>query len=89
MHREHPGVVGAVVAGGEPPALDGERVDDPVVMVGDRPSTDGRFADLVGLPFALVLSGVTSPEAPPTEPAPAYVAADLAALVAQYGGSLA
>lgn len=70
-------------------ALLRERVDDPVVMVGDRPSTDGRFAALVGLPFALVLSGVTSPEAPPTEPVPAFVAADLAALVDQYGGSLA
>jgi len=65
------------------------RVADPVVMVGDRPSTDGRFAELVGLPFALVLSGVTSAEAPPTEPAPAFVAADLATLVDQYGGSLA
>ena len=56
-------------------------------MVGDRPSTDGRFADAVGVPFGLVLSGVTSPEAPPLEPAPAHVAADLAALVDQaYGG---
>ncbi|HVF31469.1 MAG TPA: HAD-IIA family hydrolase [Acidimicrobiales bacterium] len=63
------------------------RVDDALVMVGDRPSTDGRFAERVGVPFALVLSGVTRPDAPPSEPAPAQVAADLAALVAQvYGG---
>jgi 4-nitrophenyl phosphatase len=64
-----------------------KRVDDPEIMVGDRPSTDGRFAERIGVPFGLVLSGVTSPQAPPTEPAPARVAADLAALVAQaYGG---
>ena len=62
------------------------RVSDPELMVGDRPSTDGRFAEAVGIPFGLVLSGVTSPEAPPLEPPPAHVARDLAALVAQYGG---
>jgi HAD superfamily hydrolase (TIGR01450 family) len=63
------------------------RVDDPEMMVGDRPSTDGRFAERVGIPFGLVLSGVTSPEAPPVEPAPARVADDLRSLVAQaYGG---
>jgi 4-nitrophenyl phosphatase len=63
------------------------RVDDPVIMVGDRPSTDGRFADRVGVPFGLVLSGVTSASAAPIQAAPGRVAADLAALVAQaYGG---
>jgi 4-nitrophenyl phosphatase len=67
-----------------------QRVDDPELMVGDRPSTDGRFAEALGVPFGLVLSGVTSPEAPPLEPPPARVARDLAAMVAQaYGGSLA
>jgi 4-nitrophenyl phosphatase len=59
------------------------RVADAELMVGDRPSTDGRFAEAVGVPFALVLSGVTRPDAPPSEPTPARVAADLAALVAQ------
>jgi 4-nitrophenyl phosphatase len=64
------------------------RVADPEIMVGDRPSTDGRFADRLDVPFGLVLSGVTAPEAPSPVPAPARVAADLAALVAQaYGGS--
>ncbi len=29
------------------------------VMVGDRPSTDGALAAQLGIPFALVLSGVT------------------------------
>lgn len=63
------------------------RVADPEIMVGDRPSTDGRFAERIGVPFGLVLSGVTASAAPPVEPAPARVAADLSALVAQaYGG---
>lgn len=64
-----------------------QRVDDPELMVGDRPSTDGRFAEAVGIPFGLVLSGVTSPEASPLVPPPARVARDLAAMVVQaYGG---
>ncbi len=55
------------------------------VMVGDRPSTDGALADVLGWPFALVLSGVTAPEAPPggervPDPPPPLVADDLAAL---------
>lgn len=32
-----------------------------LLMVGDRPSTDGRFAVTLGCPFALVRSGVTKP----------------------------
>lgn len=56
------------------------------VMVGDRPSTDGDFADRLGWPFALVLSGVASStpgpgEEPVPDPAPPYLARDLAALV--------
>jgi 4-nitrophenyl phosphatase len=56
------------------------------VVVGDRPSTDGAFADALGWPFALVLSGVTRPDASAggesiPEPPPPLVAADLAALV--------
>ena len=31
-----------------------------VLMVGDRPETDGRFAALLGCRFALVRSGVSS-----------------------------
>jgi 4-nitrophenyl phosphatase len=64
------------------------RVDDPVLVVGDRPSTDGLFAERLGLPFALVLSGVTKADAPPMEPAPTHVVADLAELVAQTYGEL-
>lgn len=51
------------------------------VVVGDRPSTDGRFAVALGVPFDLVLSGVTTVDDLPVEPEPARVAADLAALV--------
>jgi 4-nitrophenyl phosphatase len=52
-----------------------------VVMVGDRLDTDGRFAVTIGCRFALVLTGVTTAREVPTDPAPAFVAADLAALV--------
>src|SRR5439155_5373719 len=34
-----------------------ERLGPTGVVVGDRPSTDGAFADALGWPFALVLSG--------------------------------
>ena len=37
---------------------------DVVAVVGDRPSTDGQLADRLGVPFALVLSGVTRPGQP-------------------------
>jgi 4-nitrophenyl phosphatase len=52
------------------------------IMVGDRPSTDGRFARLLGVRFGLVLTGVTKPGHGALEPAPDVEAADLAALVA-------
>jgi glycerol-1-phosphatase len=56
------------------------------VMVGDRPSTDGALAMLLGWPFALVLSGVTGRVAPPggetiPEPPPPIVGDDLASIV--------
>jgi 4-nitrophenyl phosphatase len=55
------------------------------VVVGDRPSTDGALAAALGWPFALVLSGVTAPVAPPggeaiPDPPPPFVADDLGAL---------
>jgi glycerol-1-phosphatase len=52
-----------------------------VMLVGDRPSTDGLLAQRIGAPFALVLSGVTHREDLPVEPEPDQIAADLAALV--------
>jgi glycerol 3-phosphatase-2 len=58
------------------------------VVVGDRPSTDGALAAALDWPFALVLSGVTQRDPRPggetiPEPAPPFVAADLAELVPQ------
>ena len=38
-------------------------VPERVVMVGDRPETDGRFASVLGCRFALVRTGVSSPGA--------------------------
>jgi ribonucleotide monophosphatase NagD (HAD superfamily) len=52
------------------------------LVVGDRPDTDGRFAQLIGAAFALVLSGVTGPRDLPVSPSPVLVAADLADVVA-------
>jgi 4-nitrophenyl phosphatase len=52
------------------------------VLVGDRPSTDGLMARALGAPFAFVRSGVTA-EAP-TDPAPDFVGADLAEVVAGF-----
>lgn len=56
------------------------------VMVGDRSTTDAAFAEALGWPFALVLSGVTALAAGPGEepvpdPAPTILGADLAAIV--------
>lgn len=53
------------------------------VMVGDRPDTDGRFAEAMGVDFALVLSGVTTADMLPVIPAPRWVGQDLADVVAQ------
>lgn len=51
-----------------------------MVMVGDRPSTDGLFAQTLGCRFALVRTGVTEPGADPGV-AVDFDTVDLAALV--------
>lgn len=61
------------------------RVGDTGVVVGDRPDSDGRFAQALEYEFALVLSGVTGADDLPVSPAPRYCAPDLAALVDQMG----
>ena len=63
--------------GSNPPAQDRRRL----LMVGDRPSTDGGMAVTMGARFGLVLSGVTSSADLPVEPNPDVVAQDLSALV--------
>lgn len=67
-------------------ALLRERVPDATIIIGDRPSTDGLLAERLGVKFGLVLTGVTSEEDLPVEPAPDVVAPDLATLVAQEYG---
>ncbi len=62
-------------------ALVRERLGPSGLMVGDRPETDGLFAEAVGYDFGLVFSGVTKPADLPVEPDPAYSADDLAAMV--------
>jgi 4-nitrophenyl phosphatase len=56
----------------------GGRID---VVVGDRPDTDGQLARNLGVPFALVLTGVTTADDLPVQPQPDLVAADLADVV--------
>ena len=55
--------------------------NDDTVLIGDRPSTDGLMAERLGVPFLLVLSGVTAEEEVSRDAPPAAVAANLAALV--------
>ncbi len=54
---------------------------DGVVLVGDQPDTDGRLAERLGIPFALVDSGVTAPGTPAGTCPVALRAADLPTLV--------
>ena len=55
-------------------------VMDGAVMIGDRPETDGEFAVQLGIPFALVRTGVT-PAGVTVEPVPGFDAPDLGTLV--------
>ncbi|MGD0809478.1 MAG: HAD-IIA family hydrolase [Acidimicrobiales bacterium] len=56
------------------------------VVAGDRPETDGLFAQRTGSRFGLVFSGVTQPSDLPVDPTPDLVARDLAELVKKYLG---
>jgi HAD superfamily hydrolase (TIGR01450 family) len=60
-----------------------QRAGNVSMVVGDRPSTDGALAQRLGVPYALVLSGVTAPHDDLPTPAPDRVATDLLALVEQ------
>jgi 4-nitrophenyl phosphatase len=89
-------VAAVQTAGGRAPEVAGKpepamaalvraRYAHPVVMIGDRPSTDGAFAAQLGVPFALVLSGIAGAdgEEPIPDPMPAFLAADLGELAPQ------
>ncbi len=60
------------------------RAPDASMVVGDRPSTDGALARRLGLPFALVRTGVTSDGREPMVVEPDEEAADLETLVARH-----
>ncbi len=68
-------------------ALVRERVGRVEAVVGDRASTDGALARNLESRFILVLSGVTSQEDLPVDPAPDLVTADLAAAVTTWLGT--
>jgi HAD superfamily hydrolase (TIGR01450 family) len=51
------------------------------ILVGDRPSTDGRMAERLGVKFALVMTGVSDSGDVPDDPAPGHVTDDLGTLV--------
>ena len=55
------------------------------LVVGDRLDTDGLLARRLGVPFGLVLSGVTREQPTGGEAVPAHVGADFAELVAALG----
>jgi HAD superfamily hydrolase (TIGR01450 family) len=63
-----------------------ERLGDVSIVIGDRPDTDGAFAERLGARFALVLTGVTPPGHGPVDPAPALEAPDLALLAGRLLG---
>jgi 4-nitrophenyl phosphatase len=60
----------------------GDAADDGI-LVGDRPDTDGLMAKRLGFRFALVFTGVTSPDDLPVDPEPDVVGDDLAGVVDQ------
>ncbi|MDA8074802.1 MAG: HAD-IIA family hydrolase [Actinomycetota bacterium] len=57
-----------------------ERVARIAAVVGDRPSTDGALARRLGVPYALVLTGVTTRAGDDLDPAPDFVGKDLRAV---------
>jgi 4-nitrophenyl phosphatase len=62
-------------------ALIGTRAPHAALVVGDRSTTDGMLARRLGVPFALVRSGVTRPDDTHPEVEPDIDAPDLAAVV--------
>ena len=60
-----------------------KRLGQVTVMVGDRPETDGLFAQRLGAKYAIVRSGVTQSGTVVTSPTPDYDASNLWALAKQ------
>jgi HAD superfamily hydrolase (TIGR01450 family) len=67
-------------------ALLQRRAPDARLVVGDRPATDGLLARRLGVPFALVLSGVTAVGHGALEAVPDEEGIDLAAIVDRHLG---
>ena len=65
-------------------ALLGSRVPDAVMVVGDRPATDGLLARRLGVPFGLVRTGVTADGREPIVVDPDEIADDLLSLVTRH-----
>jgi HAD superfamily hydrolase (TIGR01450 family) len=63
------------------------RLGDVAVMVGDRPETDGKFAERLGAKYAMVRSGVTAPGVKVDDPTPDLDAANLLALADEVLGN--
>lgn len=59
------------------------RLGEVAVMVGDRPETDGKFAERLGAKYAMVRSGVTPPGATVDDPVPDLDALNLLELANQ------
>ncbi len=95
----HPGtgsLVAAVEAASGRPSVPGGKPNEPMaallrdivgtgpgIVVGDNGETDGRLAEKLGLPFGLVLTGVTEESDLPLAVPVDFVADDLASLVAR------
>jgi 4-nitrophenyl phosphatase len=92
-------VAAVATAGGREPEVAGKpapamaslvraRFGSEGVVVGDRPSTDGALASVLGWPFALVRTGVAGAHGgePVPEPAPDLVADDLLGVAAALVG---
>ncbi len=88
------GVAAVAVASGVSPVVAGKphepaarlarsRLGEVAIVIGDRPDTDGAFAERLGARFALVLSGVTPAGHGALDPPPAIEAADLRELAAR------
>jgi HAD superfamily hydrolase (TIGR01450 family) len=82
------GLAAEVAGKPHPPMADAvrARLGTEGVVVGDRPDTDGRFAQALAYRFGLVLSGVTGAADLPVSPPADLIADDLAALVAEVLG---